>query len=69
MGSICIGWIFVSSGSGVASGLAHTALLGASVLLSRGNPGIGAMVNNLGNAVLAPLDYEAGVGENYQEAS
>jgi len=49
--------------------LAHTALLGASVLLSRGNPGIGAMVNNLGNAVLAPLDYEAGVGENYQEAS
>lgn len=58
-----------SSGAGVASGLAHTALLGASVLLSRGNPGIGAMVNNLGNAVLAPLDYEAGVGENYQEAS
>ena len=58
-----------SSGAGVASGLAHTALLGASVLLSRGNPGIGAMVNNLGNAVLAPLDYEAGVGENYQESS
>lgn len=58
-----------SSGAGVSSGLAHTALLGASVLLSRGNPGIGAMVNNLGNAVLAPLDYEAGVGENYQEAS
>lgn len=58
-----------SSGAGVASGLSHTALLGASVLLSRGNPGIGAMVNNLGNTVLAPLDYEAGVGENYQEAS
>ncbi len=58
-----------SSGAGVASGLAHTALLGASVLLSRGNPGMGAMVNNLGNAILAPLDYESGVGENYQEAS
>lgn len=58
-----------SSGAGVASGLAHTALLGASVLLSRGNPGIGAMVNNLGNTILAPLDYESGVGENYQEAS
>lgn len=58
-----------SSGAGVASGLSHIALLGASVLLSRGNPGIGAMVNNLGNIVLAPLDYEAGVGENYQEAS
>ena len=49
--------------------MSHTALLGASVLLSRGNPGIGAMVNNLGNTVLAPLDYEAGVGENYQEAA
>lgn len=58
-----------SSGAGVASGLAHTAVLGASVLLSRGNPGIGAMVNNLGNTLIAPLDYQSGVGENYQEAS
>ena len=59
-----------SSGAGIASGAAHTAVLAGSVYASvAGSPGAGAMVNNLGNVLLAPLDYESGVGENYQEAA
>lgn len=59
-----------SSGAGIASGAAHTAVLAGSVFASVvGSPGAGAMVNNLGNVLLAPLDYESGVGENYQEAA
>lgn len=59
-----------SSGAGIASGAAHTAVLAGSVYASvAGSPGAGAMVDNLGNVLLAPLDYESGVGENYQEAA
>ena len=62
-----------SSGAGVASGFGHTAVLGASVAAATATSAAGgvggAIVNNVGNALLAPLDYQSGVGENYQEAA
>lgn len=60
-----------SSGAGIASGVAHTVLLGASVAASAATSAAGgvggAIVNNVGNILLSPLDYQSGVGENYQE--